>query len=112
MSPRRWEDRIQDILGAINEILSFVGTMEFKDFQNDAKTMRAIELDLILIGEAANAIPEQVQDTYPQIPWHLMRGMRNRLVHTYFEVSPRVLWDTIQQDLPPMVKLLEDLINK
>ena len=74
MSPRRWEERVQDILDTIAEISAFVAMMEFADFQNDLKTMRAVELDFIVIGEAANAIPDDVQEAYPQIAWQLMRG--------------------------------------
>jgi uncharacterized protein with HEPN domain len=84
MSPRNWKERIQDILDAIAEIQSFVANMRFEEFQDDMKTMRAVELDLIIIGEAAINIPEEVQEAHPEIAWHLMRGMRNRLVHTYF----------------------------
>jgi uncharacterized protein with HEPN domain len=112
MSPRRWEERVQDILDAIVEIHVFVESMEFTDFQNDLKTMRAVELDFIVIGEAANAIPEEVQEAYPQIAWQLMRGMRNRLVHTYFWVSAHILWDTIQQDLPQVVEPLEKILRE
>ena len=82
MSHRRWEERVQDILDAIAEIRVFVADIEFADFQNDLKTMRAVELNIIVIGEATNAIPEDVQENHPQIAWQLMRGMRNRLVHT------------------------------
>lgn len=89
MSSRNWKDRIQDILDAIAEIQSFVTNVPFEEFQDDMKTMRAVELDLIIIGEAANTIPEEVQAAHPEIAWHLMRGMRNRLVHTYFSVSPK-----------------------
>ncbi len=80
--------------------------VRFEDFQNDMKTMRAVELDLIIIGEAVNTISEEVQEAHPEIAWHLMRRMRNRLVHDYFSVSPRILWDTIQQDLPPLADSL------
>jgi uncharacterized protein with HEPN domain len=110
MSPRGWQERIQDILDAIAEIQSFVTNTRFEEFQDDLKTMRAVELDLIIIGEAANTIPEEVQEAHPEIAWHLMRGMRNRLVHTYFSVSPKLLWDTIHQDLPPLAKALVKLL--
>jgi uncharacterized protein with HEPN domain len=112
MSPRRWEERVQDIVDAIAEIRAFVGMMEFSDFQNDIKTIRAVELDFIVIGEAANAIPEEVREAYPQIVWQLMSGMRNRLVHTYFRVSSRILWDTIRQDLLPVVESLEKILHE
>jgi hypothetical protein len=57
MSLGRWEERVQDFLDAISEIRAFVEMMEFKDFQSDIKTMRAVELDFIVIGEAANNAP-------------------------------------------------------
>jgi uncharacterized protein with HEPN domain len=112
MSPRRWDERVQDILDAITEIQSFVTGIDFDQFQDDLKTVRAVELNFIIIGEAVNAIPEDIQETYPQVAWQLMRGMRNRLVHGYFSASPRILWDTIHQDLPPVVVMLQKIIQE
>ena len=110
MSPRDWKDRIQDILEALAEIQSFVEDMRFEEFQEDVKTIRAVELELIIIGEAANAIPQDVQLQHSEIAWHLMRGMRNRLVHSYFSISPQILWDTIQKDLPSLGESLQSLL--
>jgi len=102
--------RIQDILDAIVEIQSFTMGMDFESFRNDPKTIRAVELDFIIVGEAANLIPEEVQKIYPGVPWKLMRGMRNRLVHVYFSVDLQLLWDTIQNDLPVLQKELKELV--
>lgn len=100
MSPKDWKGRIGDILDAIAEINAFTEGMDFGSFSADAKTVRAVELDLIIIGEAANQIPEPVQDQNPQIPWALMRAMRNRLVHVYFSVDEALLWDTVMGHRP------------
>ncbi|HSQ17222.1 MAG TPA: DUF86 domain-containing protein, partial [Anaerolineales bacterium] len=100
MSPRDWSERIQDILDAIVEIQAFTLGMNYEIFKVDAKTIRAVELDFIVIGEAANQLPDDIEEKYPEIPWSLMRAMRNRLVHVYFAVDPKLLWDTIQNDLP------------
>lgn len=112
MSPRRWLDRIQDILDAIDEIQSFVNGMDLGIFENDPRTIRAIELDFIIIGEAANAIPDEIMKKHAHIPWAMMKAMRNRLVHVYFSVAPAVLWETIQQDLPPIKILLNHLLEE
>jgi len=111
MSPRNWQERIRDILDAITEINSFTSGMSFEKFQGDEKTIKAVELDLIVIGEAANQIPAEVEDAHPEVPWHLMRAMRNRLVHIYFLVDARLLWDTIQSDLPKIVLSLGALLQ-
>ena len=105
MSPRDWRDRIRDILDAIAEIESFTRGMDYVRFSVDTKTLKAVELNLIVIGEAASQIPSDVEEQFPQIPWPLMRAMRNRLVHVYFSVDEKLLWDTIQNDLPVLVTL-------
>jgi uncharacterized protein with HEPN domain len=85
--------------------------MDFGKFSADAKTVRAVELDLIIIGEATNQIPDHIQEQNPQIPWALMCAMRNRLVHVYFSVDEALLWDTVQKDLPPLVSALQSLLD-
>ncbi len=111
MSPRDWKDRIRDILDAIAEIQDFVRSMDFDSFCADARTLRAVELDLIIIGEAANGIPCEVEEQHPQIPWSLMRAMRNRLVHVYFSIDEHLLWDTVRNDLPVLQSALRSLID-
>ena len=110
MSPRDWKERIKDILDAITEIQAFSRGLDFETFRLDAKTIRAVELDFIVIGEAASQVPDEVEEAHPGVPWYLMRAMRNRLVHVYFSVDPRLLWDTIQNDLPLLMGPLEAIL--
>jgi uncharacterized protein with HEPN domain len=109
--PRDWKGRVQDILDAIAEIQSFTRGMDYETFSKDAKTVKAVELDLIVIGEAANQIPDNMEENFPKIPWASMRAMRNRLVHVYFSVDTHLLWDTVQNDLPPLIPLLEKVLR-
>lgn len=111
MSPRAWEAYIQDILDAITEIFSFMDDMDLDTFRQDVKTIRAVELDLIIIGEAANAIPNEIQEIHPEVPWHFMRAMRNRLVHVYFGIDPTLVWDTVKNDLILLQASLKTLIS-
>ena len=96
MSLRSWQERIEDILAAIAEIGSFMVGMNREQFLADAKTLKAVVADLTIIGEAARHIPEAVVQAHPEVPWALMRGMRNRIVHGYYQVDPVVVWDTCQ----------------
>jgi uncharacterized protein with HEPN domain len=107
-----WHERVLDILDAIHEIRSFTAHLDFAQFQADLKTVRAVEMNLIIIGEATASIPEDVQAAHPDMPWHLMRGMRNRIVHAYFAVDERILWDTIRDDLPSLERRLRLLIDR
>jgi len=110
VSPRDWRDRIRDILDAIAEIQQFTRNMDYETFKKDDKSIRAVEMNFIIIGEAANQIPEEVEEKYTVIPWTLMRAMRNRIVHVYFKVDEKLMWDTIQNDLPPLIPELKRLL--
>lgn len=110
MSPRDWRERVRDILEAIFEIQNFTNGMDYLTFKEDAKSIRAVEMNFIIIGEAANQIPEDIEEKHPAIPWNIMRAMRNRIVHVYFNVDEKLMWDTIQNDLPPLVPELQKLL--
>ena len=112
MSPERiWKFRIQDILESVRSIMEYVQGMDYDTFQNDPKTFDAVVRRLMIIGEAATHIPDDVSEKYPNIEWRQMAGMRNILVHEYFGVSEKIVWDTIQVDLPSIISPLEKLLE-
>ena len=110
MSPRDWRDRVRDILEAIAEIQRFTSGMDLESFKEEDVVIRAVEMNFIIIGEAASQIPEEVEEKYTAIPCILMRAMRNRIVHVYFKIDEKLMWDTIQNDLPPLIPELEKLL--
>jgi uncharacterized protein with HEPN domain len=65
---------------------------------------------LEIIGEAARLVSQETRDTHPEIPWEQMIGMRNRLIHEYFRVNLTTVWETIQNDLPPLIAQIEPLV--
>jgi uncharacterized protein with HEPN domain len=107
----RWRDWISDILEAVVEIQSFVEGMTFEQFRSDMRTFKAVGADLVIIGEAAGRIPESVRATHPEVPWQLMRALRNRIVHVYFDVDAVTLWDTVQHDLPRLIAPLRRALS-
>ena len=58
---------------------------------------------LEIIGEAARRLTPAVRGQFPEIPWNLLTGMRNILIHDYDDVDLDIVWDTVQRDLPPLV---------
>ena len=63
-----------------------------------------------IIGEAASRLSAETRAAHPPIPWREIVGMRNRLVHAYFEIDLRLVWDTVRNDLPPLIARLEPLV--
>lgn len=84
--------------------------MNFEDFVADRKTVDAVVRNLTVIGEAAGRIPKDIVENHPEIPWREMGDIRNFIVHEYFGISNRILWDTIQADLPPLIPLLQKVL--
>jgi uncharacterized protein with HEPN domain len=97
-------------LDAIAEIQTFVAGLDRAKFLADAKTVKAVVADLVIIGEAARHVPDDQVAAHPEIPWPLMRGMRNRIVHGYYQVDANVVWDTCENDLTPLVEPLRKLL--
>ncbi|MCD4845777.1 MAG: DUF86 domain-containing protein [Methanosarcinales archaeon] len=89
--------------------------MQFEDFISDKKTINAVVRSLEVIGEAAKKIPDNSRDNYSEIPWKRMAGMRDKLIHEYFGIDLEIVWEVIDNELPPIKpsikQMLEDLDN-
>jgi len=84
--------------------------------RSDLLQQRMLELALArlieIIGAAAGKVSPEAQDKYTLIPWREVVGMRNRLAHGYDSIDLNVLWDTIEDDLPPLIEALEQILEK
>ena len=107
---RDWRFRVRDILAAVRAIADYTDGMTFDEFVGDARTMDAVVRNLMTMGESIRWIPEPILEAHPGVPWRTLRGVRNVVVHEYFGVDPRVLWETVQRDLPPLEADLEAVL--
>lgn len=67
---------------------------------------------LEIVGEAAGGVSERLRTEYSEIPWRQMSGMRNRLIHGYFEVNGDLVWETVTKELPPLIVPLQEALEK
>jgi len=91
---RDWRLYADDIVEACGKIRRFVTGMDYDAFVADERTRDAVIRNLEIIGEAAKNLPDEETAKAPQVPWRLVRGMRDVLAHRYFGVSIKVVWDT------------------
>jgi uncharacterized protein with HEPN domain len=111
MTKRDIRDYLQDILDHIAIAEKFVDGMTFDEFQDDEKTIFALIRAIEVIGEATKQIPIPLREKYPDILWQGIVGMRNRLIHVYFGVKLKVLWDTTQEDLPQLRPVIQSMLD-
>lgn len=98
-----------DILEAARIVVRYVSGKSLDEFTEDTQCQDAVIRRFILIGEAANRISTETQERYPQIPWREMIDMRNLVVHDYEGIDLLIVWDTAHQDLPKLIRSLEEI---
>lgn len=96
-------DRISDMLRYAQEAIAILGGISYTDFCNDRKAQLAILYLLVVIGEAASKAGDDTLRMFPEIPWHQIKGARNRLVHAYFAVDYKIVYDIVVEDLPQLI---------
>lgn len=106
---------LDDILEAINKIENYTKDLNVDLLMKDDKTFDAVIKNLMIIGEAAKNIPENIRENYNDIPWKEMAGMRDKLIHEYFGIRYDVIWKTITLRLPqikPLIKVILKQLDK
>lgn len=106
----RHQDYVDHILDATQQVGIYVHGISKEVFMQDRKTQDAVILKVLVIGEAAAQLLDEHSDfasTRSDIPWHQMKGMRNRMVHGYFETNLDLVWATVQVFLPELERKLK-----
>ena len=85
--------------------------LSYDEFLQNRVLKLSAQKSLEIIGEATNSLSDTMREKYPDIPWDIMRGLRNRLTHRYFDVSWSIVWEIIQTDIPSLKIQIEQIIE-
>lgn len=93
-----WRDDayLLDMLLAARKVREFTQGVEWEKFEKDDLIQNAVMRQIQIIGEASRKVSIQYQQEHPEIRWNEIIGMRNRLVHEYFRIIPRRVWDVVE----------------
>ena len=101
---------IRHILDAAEKAIGFVKGRAREDLEKEEMLALSLVRLLEIIGEAAGGVSTDCSKKYPDIPWKKMVGLRNRLIHGYYDIDLDIVWDTVMSDLPGLVAGLKEIL--
>ncbi len=114
--PERVEDYLEHIAQAIQRATEYIERLgDVSAFWQSQRDQDAVIRNIEIVGEAARQIQQHSPEfvtAHPELPWIEMRGMRNKMIHDYFDVDVKVVWGTVKQDLPALKKQIERILNE
>ena len=101
---------LKHIVESIEKIEKFTHGIALEDFEKNDLIVSATVRELGVIGEASNKLSADFRNKHLGIPWDKVISMRNRLIHEYFGVDERIVWDTCKEDLPELKRQLLQIL--
>jgi len=108
---RNFKVYFEDILDAILSIEKYVGDFGFEEFRENKLVRDAVIRNLEIIGEAVKNIPDEIKEKHSEIEWREIVGLRDILIHRYFDVNVRILWDIVKNKLPNLKKKVSKILK-
>ena len=106
--PLRDKERLQHMLAAAERVIRYTSGKSFEDLKADDMMYYAVVKNIEIMGEAANLLSSEFVDSHTDTPWKQVRGMRNYIVHEYFQIDDVVVWGVVMEDIPV---LRQQIIN-
>lgn len=103
------EVRLRHMLDAMRDAVGFATGRQRDALDTDRMLTLSLVKCIEIIGEAAGRISDEVRSRHPQIPWRNVTGMRHHLIHAYYDVNLDIVWQTVTEDLPPLITSLENI---
>ena len=98
----RDKERLEHIIAAIDRVARYTKDKSFNDLLDDDMMYYAVVKNIEMMGEAANMLTAEFQNSHPDTPWKMVKGMRNYIVHEYFQIDNVVVWDVVTNELPSL----------
>jgi uncharacterized protein with HEPN domain len=102
---------LRHTLDAINQIESYTADLSYEEFLQDRLVQDGVIRQLEIIGEACRYLSEELRSLNPDLPWAQIIGLRNRLIHAYFDINLGIIWDIVQADIPSLKSRIREILE-
>lgn len=103
---------LEDILEAIDRIQEYVQDVTRETFEADRMRIDAVIRNLEVIGEAVKQVPDSIREQYPRVEWRKIAGLRDILIHKYFDVNLGIVWGVVQSNIPILKTEIQQILNE
>lgn len=103
---------LNDISESVRAIEIYLENMDYEKFISDRKTYSATVRELEIIGEAVSKLSDELKEQYPDVLWQQIKPFRNKLVHEYFGIDCKIVWDVVKNELPILNSQILFISNK
>ncbi len=107
----RDEASLRDIAQSCRHVIDFVGNQTYESFVEDIRTQSAVQHQLLVIGEAVKRLSDEFRVEHSDIPWQLIAGMRDHIIHAYDSVDLDEVWNTATVDIPELLGKIAPLFE-
>lgn len=103
---------LEDILASIFRIEEYTKDLSYETFCKDQLTIDAVVRNFEILGEAIKNLPKEFKEQHSDVPWKKAIGMRNRIIHDYFNVDLLIIWESVKEDIPEVGKIVAKVVNE
>ncbi|MDD1727464.1 MAG: DUF86 domain-containing protein [Methanospirillum sp.] len=101
---------LQDMLTAAEKITTYAQGLTSSDISIHEERNEAILYNLLILGEAAKGVPDNIRDRYPEVPWRFITGMRDKIIHQYWGINQIQIYKTVTEEVPPLISILKMIL--
>ncbi|MDD1728561.1 MAG: DUF86 domain-containing protein [Methanospirillum sp.] len=101
---------LEDMLIAAEKIITYTQGLTSSDISINEEKTEAILYNLLVLGEAAKGIPENIRVRYQEIPWRFITGMRDKIIHQYWGINQIQIYKTVTEEIPQLISILKPIL--
>jgi uncharacterized protein with HEPN domain len=103
---------LSEMLASMDKIERYIGEISYEEFIHEEQLVDAVERNIEKIGEAAAAIPDDIRNRHPEVPWKTIVGLRNKVIHHYFAVDTEVLYQIATKNIPETKGMISNILKE